>query len=266
MKIIWSGSLTFFLVNIPVRLYNATREEQFDLDMLHKKDLSPIRYARICKLEEKEVPYEDIVKGYEYEKGRYIVLTEEDFKKANRERTQTISISGFAEEDEIESLFYQKPYYLEPGKGAEKPYALLREALRKTKKVGIARFVLRNKERLCIIRPEASLLLLNQVRFMHEILSPEGLNLPSKELASGEELELAVELINKARKSFKPAEYPDTYDQEIEKVIAGKLSGKMPRAKGKVLKPTRSPELMAALKKSLAEKSHRSPKKEKAKA
>jgi DNA end-binding protein Ku len=256
MKIIWTGSLTFFLVNIPVRIYNATKEEQFDLDMLHKKDLSPIRYARICKLEEKEVPYEEIVKGYEYEKGRYIILTEDDFKKANRERTQTISLSGFAEESEIDSLFYQKPYYLEPGKGAEKPYALLREALRKTKKVGIARFVLRNKEKLCVIRPEASLLVLNQVRFLNEILSPEGLNLPSKDLADGAEVELAIELINKASKPFKPAEYPDTYDREIERVIADKVSGKVPRAKGKTPKPTRSPELMEALKKSLAGGSH----------
>ena len=164
-------------------------------------------------MEEKEVPYEEIVKGYEYEKGRSFALTEDNFNKANRERTQTISISGFAEDDEIESLFYQKPYYLEPGKGAEKPYALLREALRKTKRVGIARFVLRNKERLGVIKPEGSLLLLNQVRFMHEILSPEGLKLPSKELAAGEELELAVELINKASKPFKPAEDPETYYQ-----------------------------------------------------
>src|SRR4051812_25532175 len=123
MRAIWSGSLSFGLVNIPVKLYSATGENRLNLDMLHKKDLSPIRYARICRADGKEIAYEDIVKGYEYRKGDYVVLTDEDFKKANVEKTKAIEIEQFTKESEIDTIYFEKPYYLEPDKGAEKAYA-----------------------------------------------------------------------------------------------------------------------------------------------
>src|SRR5262249_10175282 len=140
MRALWSGSLSFGLINIPVRIYSATEARALDFDMLHKKDLSPIRFARICKAEEKEVPWQEIVKGYEYQEGEYVVLDEEDFKRASVKKTKTIEIIDFVEEIEIDPVYYEKPYYLEPGKGADKAYVLLRESLKKSKKVAIARF------------------------------------------------------------------------------------------------------------------------------
>src|SRR5215211_1486354 len=142
MRALWTGSLSFGLINIPMKLYSATQEHGLNFDMLHKKDLSPIRYARICKADGKEIPYKDIVKGYEYQKGDYVVLVEEDFKRANIKKTKSIEMIEFTKESEINPLYYEKPYYLEPDKGADKAYVLLREALLKSKKVGIAKFVL----------------------------------------------------------------------------------------------------------------------------
>src|SRR5436853_5303039 len=136
MRALWTGALSFGLINISMKLYSATREhEGISFDMLHKKDLSPIRYARICKSDGQEVPYEDIVKGYQYQKGDYVVLSEEDFKRADVKKTKTIEIVDFVDESEIDPIYYDKPYYLEPGKGADKAYVLFRESLKKSKKV-----------------------------------------------------------------------------------------------------------------------------------
>ena len=153
MRSIWSGALSFGLINIPVRLYSGTEEHALSFDLLHKKDLSPIRYARICKEDGKEIPYQDIVKGYEYQKGEYVVVTEEDFKAVDMEKTNAIEIVQFTPKSEIDAIFYEKPYFLEPGKGADKPYALLRETLQRSKKVGVVKFVFRNREHLGIIEP-----------------------------------------------------------------------------------------------------------------
>ena len=136
MRALWKGSISFGLVNIPVKMYVASREREFKFVMLHKKDLSQIRYARICKTEDKEVPWEDIVKGYEYAPGEFVVLNDEDFKKANLTKSKTIEIIDFVKEDEIDTVYYSKPYFLEPEKNADKPYILLREALKKSKKSG----------------------------------------------------------------------------------------------------------------------------------
>ena len=151
MRALWSGSISFGLINIPIRLYSASEERGgLNLDMLHRKDLSPIRYARICKAEEKEVPYADIVKGYEYQKGDYIVISPEDLKNAQPKKTETIEISHFLKEEEIDPIFFEKPYYLEPAKGADKPYALLRETLVASKKVAVVKYILRDREHLGI--------------------------------------------------------------------------------------------------------------------
>jgi DNA end-binding protein Ku len=251
MRAIWTGALSFGLVNIPIRLYSATSGTDLDLTMLHKKDLSPIRYARICRADGKEIPYEDIVKGYEYRKGDYVILTEEDFKKANVEKTKSIEIQEFAKESEIDPIYFEKPYFLEPEKGAEKAYALLRESLKKSKKVGIAKFVLRNRERLAAIKPSGNVIVLEQMRFEHEIREPEDLNLPDAKKAGSKEIQIALALIEQLTEHFKPGQYKDTYTDELKKVIDAKAKGKPIKAKGKERKPTEVSDLMAVLKKSL---------------
>src|SRR4051812_45551132 len=148
MRAMWSGTISFGLVNIPVQLYSAVQEEELSFHMLHKKDLSPIRFARVCREDGHEVPWEEIVKGYEVSKGNYVVMTEEDFKKVAVKRSNTIEILKFSDEKDIQPAYFERPYYLEPDKGADKAYALLSEALDKSKKVGIAKVVFRNKEHL----------------------------------------------------------------------------------------------------------------------
>jgi DNA end-binding protein Ku len=251
MRAIWSGSLSFGLVNIPVKLYSATGENRLNLDMLHKKDLSPIRYARICRADGKEVPWEDIVKGYEYRTGDYVVLTDEDFKKANVEKTKAIEIEQFTKESEIDTIYFEKPYYLEPEKGAEKAYALLRESLKKSKKIGIAKFVLRNRERLAAIKPSGNVLVLEQMRFREEIRDPKELNLPDNKKASNKEIDMALALIQQLTEVFAPNKFKDTYIDELKQVIAAKAKGKPVKAKGRELKPTEVSDIMAMLKKSL---------------
>src|SRR5215213_11790475 len=166
MKPLWSGAISFGLVNIPVNLYSATRERAIQFDYLRKKDLCPVGYLRVCKKTGEEVAYKDIVRGYEYQKGDYAVIEEEDFRKANVKKTQLIDIVDFVEEKEIDSKFFEKPYYIEPDKKANKAYALLRQTLHKTKRVGIAKFVMRSKEHLVMIKAEEDLLLLVQLRFL----------------------------------------------------------------------------------------------------
>ncbi len=252
MRAIWSGALSFGLVNIPVKLYSATAGVGIDLTMLHKKDLSPIRYAKICRADGKEVPFEDIVKGYEYQKGDFVVLTEEDFKKANVEKTKAIEIESFAKESEIDPIYFEKPYYLEPEKGAEKAYVLLRESLKKSKKIGIARFVLRNREHLAAIRPQDKVIVLEQMRFEEELRDTSELTLPdSKKAGAGREIEIALSLIDHLTEHFDSKKYKDTYTDELKKLINAKAKGKPFKAKGKEPKATEVADIMAMLKKSL---------------
>jgi DNA end-binding protein Ku len=195
MRSIWSGSLSFGLVNIPIKLYVATEEKTIDLDMLHKKDLSPIRYAKVCRAEEKEVPYEEITKGFEVDKDDYVIVTPDEMKKANVKKTNSIEIMQFVNEEEIDSMYFEKPYYLEPVKGAEKSYALLIEALKKSKEVGIARFVLRTRERVAIIKPRANALVLDQMRYFQDIRDTKELNLPEDVGLKDREISMAVAFI-----------------------------------------------------------------------
>ena len=251
MHSIWSGAISFGLIHIPVKLYTAVEEGGIDLDMLRREDLCPIRYARVCRDTGEEVPYQDIVKGYEYEKGNYVVLTDEDFKRANVAKTQTIDIFEFVDAGEIDPKLFEKPYYLEPTKQARKAYALLREALKKTAKVGVGKFVLRNREHLVVTKPEEDLIVLEQMRFLDEIRKPAGLDLPGKEEATERELEIAVKLIDQLTEPFRPELFHDTYRQELERVIAEKAQGETPRPKEETPRPTEVPDLMAKLRESL---------------
>ncbi len=250
MRALWSGTITFGLVNIPARLFSASKERALRFEMLHRKDLSPIRYARICRADGEEIPYPDVVKGYEYRKGDYIVLTENDFRRAAPKASREIAIEEFVEQSEIDPIYFDKPYYLEPETGAEKAYHLLRESLATSGKIGIARFVFRNKEHLAAIKAETDLLILNQLRFADEIRKTRGLPRAAARPPK-KELEMALTLIRELTGHFDPAAYRDTYTAKLKQVIEEKAKGIAPRATKAAEKRAPITDLMEALKKSL---------------
>lgn len=258
MRSLWKGSITFGLVNIPVKMYVASQEREFKFVMLHKKDHSQIRYARICKTEDKEVPWNEIVKGYEYEPGEYILMDDEDFKKANLKKSKSIEIVDFVKESEIDTVYYSKPYFLEPEKNAEKAYVLLREALQKSKKVGIAKFVIHNREHIAVIKPYEDAIILNELRYNNEVIQPEQLNIPAHQKVSGKELDIALKLIDQLTTAFKPEKYKDTYSDEIKDIIKQKSKGRKVHPKGEEVKPSKVQDIMSLLKASLEEQPKKS--------
>lgn len=253
MRALWSGALSFGLINIPVKIYSASKDRALKFRMLDKHSLCPIGYVKVCKTDNSEVRPEDIVKGYEYEKGDYIVLSDEDFKRANAKKTSTIDIVSFTDAKDIDPKFFDKPYYIEPEKKAEKAYVLLREALKQSNKVGIARYVLREKEHIGILKPDNRMLILEQLRFTDEIRDPEDLRIPGKADYSKKELDIALELINQLSEPFKPTEFKDTFTEELKEVIETKAKGKRPKKKGKKpeINATEITDFMSILKKSL---------------
>lgn len=251
MRAIWSGSVGFGLVNIPVKLYSASQaHDGLDLDMLHKDDHSPIRYARICRQDGEEVPYDEIVKGYEYRDGDYVVLTKEDFKKADAKKTKTLEIKQFVDESEIDSRYFEKPYYLEPDKDAERAYALLRDALAKSGKIALAKYAMRARDNMGAIKPIGDALVLNQMRFPADLRSPADLKFP-KEKAQKEELQMALALIKQLDKPFIPEDWHDTYTEELEEIIEEKAKGRKPKTRGKAPRETKVKDLMSTLRASL---------------
>ncbi len=226
MRPIWSGAISFGLIYIPVKLFSASEAQELDFDMLRRGDLCGIRYVRVCRETGEEVPWDDIVRGYEYRKGDYVVLEDEDFKKVRRQRSQTIEIVNFVSVEEIPSQYYEKPYFLEPDKGAEKVYALLREALRRSKRVGLARFVLRTREHLALLKTEGDVILLNQMRFSTELRDPGDLKLPGDTELADREVDLAVQLIDQLTENWKPDSYRDTYVDELKAMIDAKVEGR----------------------------------------
>jgi DNA end-binding protein Ku len=168
MRAIWKGSVSFSLVNIPIALYPATTGEEIKFHLLRKSDLSPVKYLRVAEVDGKEVPWKDIVKGYEHEKGKFVVLDEEDFRRADPKATQTVEIVEFVPLEEIDPIYFDRPYYLEPQKSAQKPYALLRESLKRSGKVGIAKVVIKTRQHLSVVKPEQNLLVLELMHFKEE--------------------------------------------------------------------------------------------------
>lgn len=254
MRPIWNGSISFGLVNIPVRMYSGTNPRQgIDLDMLHKADHSPIRYARICRKDGKEIPWDDIVKGYEYRDGDYVVLTKKELEQIDEKRTQTIDIQQFVLEDEIDIRYFEKPYYLEVVKGGEKAYALLRAALNKTGKLALAKFVLHEREHVAVIKPVGRALVLNQMRYPSDLREPGELHLPAEKEVTEKEIDMAIKLIGQDTKPFIAEDLKDTYTDELEAMIKAKTKGKKPtKAKdSEAPKETSSTDLMSALKASL---------------
>ena len=254
MRAMWKGLLSFGLVNIPVSLYTASQEKELSFMLLHKKDQSEIRYARICKTEGKEVPWNEIVKGYEYEKGNFVILDDEDFKKANLKKTKTIEIVSFIKESEIDSIYYVKPYFLEPDKGANKAYILLREALKKSKKVGLAHYVLRNREHFAVIKVHKNALIVNELRYQNELVHLEDLKIPETAKGSPKELEVAIQLIDHLTGPFEPRIYKDTYAEELKEIINQKAKGKPIHPKAEPESSPKVHDIMTLLKASLETK------------
>ncbi len=249
---IWSGSLSFGLVNIPVNLYSASKPETVNFHLLRKEDLSPINYVRVARADGKEVPYEDIVRGYEYRKGDYVVLSEEEIHRADAKKTETIEIIDFVDENEIEGMYYEKPYYLEPSRGAAKPYALLSESMRRSGKIGIAKFVMRNHEHLGVVHAHKDgTLVLEELRFDEDIKPADALNIPHIEAKDEKEIEMAIKLIDQMTEHFDPKEFKDTYKDELMEIIEEKVEKGTVQPRSEEPKTTDFANLMDELKKSL---------------
>ncbi|REA58530.1 Ku protein [Dyadobacter luteus] len=249
MRAIWSGAIGFGLVNIPVKLFSAVQASELDLDMLDKKDNANIRFQRVNASTGKEVKWENIVKGYKID-DKYVVLEDADFEKASPEKSKLIEISEFVDEKEIDSIYYETPYYLQPEKSGGKPYGLLRDALKKTGKVGLGTYVLRNRESLVIIKPQNDLLILNKIRFQDEIRDTDDLNIPSVKIKPAE-MNMAVQLIESLTTDFDIASYKDTYNEKLLKLIMAKAKGKKVSAPKMEVVHSKSRDLMAQLKESL---------------
>jgi len=222
----WTGMISFGLVNVPVNLYTAVKPEIHAMNYLRKDDLCPISYRKVCRSTGEEVPFKDIVRGYEYKEGDYVVLSDQDFQKADVKRTSTIDIEVFVDEKDVDPKYIEKPYFLAPEKKSHKAYALLREAMARSKKVGIGRFVLRDREHLVMLKPEGRVILLVQLRFAATLRSPAQLDLPANVEVPKNQMSLALELIKKFEGPFKPETYKDAYAAQLKSIIAAKAKGK----------------------------------------
>ena len=253
-RAIWKGSISFGLVNIPIALYPATRSEELKFRLLRTSDLSPVNYKRVAEKDGKEVSWEQIVKGYEYEKGKYVVLKDEDFQRVDLEATQTVDIKDFVDQEEIDPMFFYKPYYLEPQKGGDKAYALLRDSLKDTDKVGVAKVVIKTRQYLAGVKPEDGVLVLELMHFADELADSEKLHLPKKMEVGKREMNMAKSLIDSMASKWEPDKYKDDYREALMDVIeekveaGGKEIEEKPR---KAPKPTKVIDLVSVLQKSL---------------
>jgi DNA end-binding protein Ku len=250
MKAIWTGAIGFGLVNIPVKLYSASQQSDLDLDMLDKKDHAHIKYQRINENTGKEVTWTNIVKGYKLRDG-YVILDEKDFEKANPEKSKIINITDFVLEKEVDSIYFEMPYYLEPQKSGVKAYALLQEAMLKSGKAGLGSFVLRSKEHLCLLKPYQDVIVLNRIRFAEEIRDASEIHIPKSSKPKAAEMKMAMTLINQHTHKFDIDKFKDTYSAELLKLIKAKAKGVT--VKQPVLKVThrKTDDLMSQLKASL---------------
>jgi DNA end-binding protein Ku len=225
MRPLWTGSLTFGLVNIPVRLHSAVQgKERVSFRLLHKTDLAPIRYERVCQKEGEAVDWKDIVKGYEYTKGKFVVLTDDDFKAASIESSKTIEIMDFVNATEIDPRYFETPYFVAPAKGGEKAYALLREAIKRTGMVGIGRITMRtNSLHLAGIKAVGEALVLEIMRFADEVIDVGEFSFPSNEGVRPQELQMAQQLVENLSQPFDPKKYSDDYHDNLMKIIRAKM-------------------------------------------
>jgi DNA end-binding protein Ku len=254
MRAIWKGHISFALVTIPVSVLSATRSSDVGFKYLHKTDLSPVAYKRFCEAEGSEVPWDEITKGYEFEKGRFVEVTADEFKQANAELSRTIQVIEFIDQKEIDPVYFDKPYFLEPQKGGERPYALMRDALAKADRVALARVVLKSREHLAAVRPTGALLTMQMLRFEHELVDSSEVKAPQVEDLSAKEMELADTLIGTMIGTFEPSQYRDQYRQQLLDIIQKKVEGVAPVAAGIGARaPANVVDLMEVLKRSLEE-------------
>ena len=250
---LWKGAISFGLVSIPVELHTAVRDTRPHFRMLHVKDKSPVRFERVCIQDGQPVAWQDLVKGYEIEKGRFVVLTKDDFKAAAVEKTQTVDILDFVKAEEIDDRFFEVPYYLTPGKGGDHAYALLREALKGSGRVGIARFVLRDKQHLAAVEVIDQALVLSVMRFEDELVDTSTLHFPAKSEIRKPELDMARSLVESLAAGWDPSKYTDQYRENLMKIIKGKAKGKrVALDAGEEKRPAAVVDLMERLRQSLA--------------
>lgn len=253
MKAIWKGAIGFGLVNIPVKLYSATQQSNLDLDMVDSRDHAKIHFQRVNANSGKEVKWENIAKAYLLNDD-YIVLDDADFEAAAPEKSKIIEVNHFVDEKEIDTIFYENSYYVEPEKSGAKAYSLLREALIKSKKVGIAQFVLRTASTLTVLKPMGNILVLSKIRFAEEIRDSSEFNLPPKSAIKPAELKMALSLINQYSGPFNINKFKDEYASDLLKIIKAKAKGKRPTARKMKVVHKKSQDLMEQLKASLKKK------------
>lgn len=268
-RALWRGAISFGLVHIPVHLFSAEKRDELDLTMLDKRDFAPIGYKRINKETGKEVDWDNIVKGYEYESERYVVLSDEDLKRANVEATQTIDILGFVKAEQVPLVYYEQPYYLAPDKGGDKVYALLRETLRRADKIGIAQVVIRTKQHLVALVPMADAIVLNTLRYADEIRPTDGLDLPKKnsKLAgiSEAEVKMALSLVDGMTEAWDPKQYRNSYRDDVLAMVQKKIKANQtktitePEPEAPAKSTAKIIDLMALLKQSLSVKGGKTP-------
>jgi DNA end-binding protein Ku len=266
MRAIWKGAISFGLVNIPVGLYSAvSKSERIKFRMLRASDQSPIRYKRVAETDEKEVPWDEIAKGYEFERGRFVLLTDEDFERVAIASNQVIEIKEFVDLAQIDPMFFDEPYFLGPEKGGDRAYSLLRDALAKSNKVGISKVVLRTREHLAAVKPVGKALVLELMHFADELADANTLNLPSSAPAP-KELDMALSLVDAMTSDWDPEKYHDEYAEALLKVIDEKIKAggkKLPSAKRGAAPSPKVVDIVAMLQQSLNQtrKSESKPKK-----
>jgi DNA end-binding protein Ku len=256
MQTIWSGSIAFGLVNIPVKLHSAINSEEIKFHSLAKEDHSPIRYKRVAESTGKEVPFKDIVKGYEYEKGRFVIIDDADFDKVRPKKSGTIDIVQFSKLEEVDPLLFEKPYYLVPAKGAGKTYGLLQQALEKSGLVGVAGFPLRQRTHICLLRAYKGRLVLAQLRYQEELRALPAIDEDTQ--LNDKELQLALQLVKQLSAPFDASKFKDPYVLELRAIIEAKARGrKLKAAPAAAMKDAGVKDLMEVLKASIGQKKKR---------
>jgi DNA end-binding protein Ku len=251
-RAMWKGSLAFGLVNIPVELYSAVRDHRPKFRLLHAKDESPVHYERVCQSEGKPVAWEDLVKGYEYEKGQFVILTKDDFKTAALEKTKTLDILDFVDPKEVDERYFETPYYLQASKGADRSYALLREAIRESGKIGIAKIILRDAQHLAAVEVIGDALVLTMMRFADELADLNDFRFPKSEGIRAAELKMAIQLVENLSATWEPEKYTDEYRDNLMRLIQAKVKGRKPKlVEREVPRQAEVVDLMARLRASL---------------
>ncbi len=261
MRAIWKGSISFGLVSIPIALYPATRRDELKFRLLRASDLSPVNYKRVAEVDGKEVPWDQIVKGYEYEKDKFVILKDEDFARVDVEATQSVDIINFVKLEEVDPVFFNKPYFMEVQKGGDKSYGLLREALQNADKIAIAKVVIKTRQHLAAIKPQKKGLMLELMHFPNEILDSSQFHSPAAKEFSKPEMNMAKQLIDAMSNEWDPSMYKDDYRETLEKIVEEKIEhpDEKPAKPKKKKNPGNVIDLVSVLQQSIKETSAKRP-------